>query len=91
MNKMYLGVLDHFSIGEASVDDTVAKLKEGGRLVEAGRLVVGMPVADSTQVGLDGKGQYNLFDPDGIRVEFMNFHATKDPCCSPFTAPDPSD
>jgi catechol 2,3-dioxygenase-like lactoylglutathione lyase family enzyme len=91
MNKMYLGVLDHFSIGEASVDDTVAKLKEGGRLVEAGRLVVGMPVADSTQVGLDGKGQFNLFDPDGIRVEFMNFHATKEPCCSPFTAPDPSD
>jgi catechol 2,3-dioxygenase-like lactoylglutathione lyase family enzyme len=91
MNKMYLGVLDHFSIGEASVDDTVARLKEGGRLVEAGRLVVGMPVADSTQVGLDGKGQFNLFDPDGIRVEFMNFHATKEPCCSPFTAPDPSD
>jgi catechol 2,3-dioxygenase-like lactoylglutathione lyase family enzyme len=91
MNKMYLGVLDHFSIGEVSVDDTVAKLKQSGRLLEAGRLVVGTPVADSAQVGLDGKGQYNLFDPDGIRVEFMNFHATKEPCCSPFTAPDPSD
>jgi len=47
-------------------------------------------VTDRTQVGLDGKGQYNLFDPDGIRVEFMNFHATTEPCCSPFTAPDPS-
>ena len=90
MNKMYLGVLDHFSIGEISVDDTVAKLKEGGRLVEARRFVVGMPVAESTQVGLDGKGQYNLFDPDGIRVEYMNLHATTEPCCSPFTAPDPS-
>jgi catechol 2,3-dioxygenase-like lactoylglutathione lyase family enzyme len=90
MNKMYLGVLDHFSIGEASVDDTLAKLKESGRLVEARRLMVGVPVDDHTQVGLDGKGQYNLFDPDGIRVEFMNLHATKDPCCSTFTAPDPS-
>ncbi len=90
MNKVYLGVLDHFSIGEDSVDDTLAKLKESGRLVEAGRLGVGMPVTDRTQVGLDGKGQYNLFDPDGIRVEFMNFHATTEPCCSPFTAPDPS-
>jgi len=90
MNKMYLGVLDHFSIGEVSVDDTLANLKESGRLVEARRFVVGMPVADSTQVGLDGKGQYNLFDPDGIRVEYMNFHHTTEPCCSPFTAPDPS-
>ena len=91
MNKMYLGVLDHFSIGEVSVDDTVAKLKESGRLVEARRFVAGMPVGESTQVGLDGKGQYNLFDPDGIRVEYMNFHATTEPCCSPFTAPDPSE
>jgi len=90
MGKMYLGVLDHFSIGEVSVDDTLAKLKESGRLIEARRFVVGMPVAESTQVGLDGKGQYNLFDPDGIRVEYMNFHHTTEPCCSPFTAPDPS-
>jgi catechol 2,3-dioxygenase-like lactoylglutathione lyase family enzyme len=89
MGKGYLGVLDHFSIGETSVDDTVAKLKESGRLAAAGHSG-GMPVTDRTQVGLDGKGQYNLFDPDGIRVEFMNFHHTTEPCCSPFTASDPS-
>jgi hypothetical protein len=91
MGKGYLGVLDHFSIGETSVDDTVAKLKESGRLVVARRLDVGMPVGESTKVGRDGKGQYNLFDPDGTRVEFMNFHHTSDPCCSPATAPDPSE
>ena len=90
MSKMYLGVLDHFSIGENSVDDTLAKLKESGRLANAGRLA-GMPASNSTQVGLDGKGQLNLFDPDWIRVEFMNFHHTSEPCCSPFTAPDPSE
>jgi catechol 2,3-dioxygenase-like lactoylglutathione lyase family enzyme len=89
MSKMYLGVLDHFSIGENSVDDTLAKLQESGRLAQAGRLA-GMPPSNSTQVGLDGKGQLNLFDPDWIRVEFMNFHHTSEPCCSPFTAPDPS-
>jgi len=89
MGKGYLGVLDHFSIGETSVDDTLAKLKESGRLAAASHSG-GMPVTDRTQVGLDGKGQYNLFDPDGIRVEFMNFHHTTEPCCSPFTAPDPS-
>jgi len=91
MNKMYLGVLDHFSIGEVSVDDTLAKLKETGRLVVARRLDVGMPVGESTKVGRDGKGQYNLFDPDGIRVEFMNFKHSTEPCCSPFTASDPSE
>ena len=90
MSKMYLGVLDHFSIGENSVDDTLAKLKESGALAKAGRLA-GMPASNSTQVGLDGKGQLNLFDPDWIRVEFMNFHHTSEPCCSPFTAPDPSE
>ena len=90
MSKMYLGVLDHFSIGENSVDDTLAKLKESGGLAKAGRLA-GMPASNSTQVGLDGKGQLNLFDPDWIRVEFMNFHHTSEPCCSPFTAPDPSE
>ena len=41
--------------------------------------------------GADGKYQLNLYDPDGIRTEVMNFHATEKPCCSPFTAEDPSE
>jgi len=41
-----------------------------------------------TQMGKDGKGQFNMYDPDGIRLELMNFHATEKPCCSPFTAED---
>jgi hypothetical protein len=44
-----------------------------------------------TQIGKDGKGQFNLYDPDGIRLELMNFHATEKPCCSPFTAEDPAE
>jgi hypothetical protein len=44
-----------------------------------------------TQIGKDGKGQFNLYDPDGIRLELMNFHATEKPCCSPFTADDPAE
>jgi hypothetical protein len=32
-----------------------------------------------------------MYDPDGIRVETMNFHATEKPCCSPFTADDPAE
>lgn len=84
MSQRELGVLDHFSIGETSVDDTFAKLKASGRLV-------GVDAMTHTQIGRDGKGQFNLYDPDGIRLELMNFHATEKPCCSAFTASDPAE
>ncbi len=79
-----LGVLDHFSIGVVSVDVAFKTLKESGRLV-------GVDAQEHTQMGRDGKGQFNLFDPDGVRVELMNFHATEKPCCSAFTAEDPAE
>ena len=79
-----LGVLDHFSIGVDSVDAAFNTLKGAGRLV-------GVDAQEHTQMGKDGKGQFNLYDPDGIRVELMNFHATEKPCCSAFTAEDPAE
>ncbi|MDR3738917.1 MAG: VOC family protein [Terracidiphilus sp.] len=79
-----LGVLDHLSIGEASVDAAYAQLKSSGRLE-------GARTDAHTQIGKDGKGQFNLYDPDGIRLELMNFRATEKPCCSPFTAEDPAE
>jgi catechol 2,3-dioxygenase-like lactoylglutathione lyase family enzyme len=78
-----LGVLDHLSIGEASVPEAYKVLAAGNRLT--GRHDA-MP-----KIGLDGKYQFNLYDPDGIRLELMNFHATDKPCCSPFTADDPAE
>jgi catechol 2,3-dioxygenase-like lactoylglutathione lyase family enzyme len=78
-----LGVLDHLSIGVASLESAHKTLEEGNRL---------NGVHDAhTQIGKDGKGQFNLYDPDGIRLELMNFHATEKPCCSPFTATDPAE
>jgi catechol 2,3-dioxygenase-like lactoylglutathione lyase family enzyme len=78
-----LGVLDHLSIGEDSVDFAYKVLEDGNHLTG---------VHDKhTQIGKDGKGQFNLYDPDGIRLELMNFHATEKPCCSPFTADDPAE
>jgi hypothetical protein len=41
-------------------------------------------------MGKDGKWQANLYDPDGTRVELMEFQPVTDPCCSPFTAPSPT-
>lgn len=83
MSQHNLGVLNHFSIGENSVDDAYGTLKQGGRLE-------GVQADKSTKIGKDGKGQFNMYDPDETRVELMNFHATEKPCCSPFTAPDPA-
>jgi catechol 2,3-dioxygenase-like lactoylglutathione lyase family enzyme len=83
MTQQTLGVLDHFSIGEASVPDAYKVLVDGNRL--SGRH------DQAPKIGLDGKYQFNLYDPDGIRVETMNFHATEKPCCSPFTADDPAE
>ena len=81
MSQHDLGVLDHLSIGENSVTDAYKVLEAGNRL--------GGVHDAHTQIGKDGKGQFNLYDPDGIRLELMNFHATEKPCCSAFTAEDP--
>jgi len=83
MSQQTLGVLDHVSIGVPSVPDAYKVLVDGNRL--SGRH------DQAPKIGLDGKYQFNMYDPDGIRIEVMNFHATEKPCCSPFTAEDPSE
>ena len=83
MSQHNLGVLDHFSIGEVSVEDAYKVLQEGNRLSGVHD--------DKPKIGKDGKGQFNLYDPDGIRAELMNFHASEKPCCSSFTADDPAE
>ncbi|HEY9127374.1 MAG TPA: VOC family protein [Acidobacteriaceae bacterium] len=82
ISQKSLGVLDHLSIGVVSVPDAYKKLKDEGRLKD-------VRADDGPKVGKDGKYQFNLYDPDGIRLELMEFHAVEKPCCSPFTAEDP--
>lgn len=84
ISQRQLGVLDHISIGENSVETAFKTLKDGGRLE-------GVRNDGSTKVGKDGKVQFNMYDPDGIRAELMSFHAVQKPCCSPFTADDPAE
>ena len=45
---------------------------------------------DPKLLGVDGKMQLDLTDPDGTRVEFMEFKPVKDPCCSAYTGAQPS-
>ncbi len=84
MSQRTLGVLDHISIGEASVETAFKTMQDAGRLQ-------GVRHDDGTKVGKDGKVQFNMYDPDGIRAELMSFHAVEKPCCSQFTAQDPAE
>lgn len=76
-----LGVLNHFSLGVSDMKETAKQLQSRGWSSDS---------RSHMQVGRDGKVQLNVYDPDGTRVEFMEFTPTQTPCCSPFTAPHPS-
>lgn len=81
MSQETLGVLDHFSLGVDNMEKSVTLLYQGDRLT--GR-------HSQAQIGRDGKWQFNLYDPDGIRVELMEFQPAGKPCCSPFLLPSPA-
>jgi hypothetical protein len=76
-----LGVLNHFSLGVPNMQNAVTTLIAGNRL---------SPRHDGPNMGLDGKWQANLYDPDGTRAELMEFQPVTKPCCSPFTQPSPT-
>jgi hypothetical protein len=76
-----LGVLNHFSLGVPNMEAAVTTLIAGDRL---------SPRHDGPQMGRDGKWQANLYDPDGTRVELMEFQPVTKPCCSAFTADSPT-
>jgi catechol 2,3-dioxygenase-like lactoylglutathione lyase family enzyme len=80
MPQATAGVLNHFALGVANMEKTVTFLTGGDRVSEKN---------DGPKIGADGKWQFNMYDPDGTRAEFMEFHAVTKPCCSVFTAPDP--
>jgi catechol 2,3-dioxygenase-like lactoylglutathione lyase family enzyme len=81
ISQHQLGVLNHLSIGVVSMSKTYDTLKAASRLA---------PPDAHSQLGKDGKWQLNLFDPDGTRLEYMEFSNVRPPCCSEFTAPNPS-
>jgi len=76
-----LGVLNHLSIGVVNMEQAVTTLHSEDRLDN---------VHTNPQIGRDGKWQFNLFDPDMTRLELMEFAPVEKPCCSPFTAENPS-
>ncbi len=79
-SRRQIGVDDHFSLGVLDMDTVVAKLGERGWKPNEG---------SKKQMGRDGKVQLNLYDPDEVRVEFMEFKPRQQPCCNPITGAQP--
>jgi hypothetical protein len=77
-----LGVLNHFSLGVDKIDAVIPNLKQHGWTPSGSD-------QKSTQLGKDGKWQFNIYDPDLTRVEYMEFRPAQKPCCSDFTGPHP--
>jgi catechol 2,3-dioxygenase-like lactoylglutathione lyase family enzyme len=79
-SRRQLGMADHFSLGVVSVANAASVLEQRGWRPSA---------AEKPQLGRDGKWQLNLYDPDGTRVELMEFRPVQKPCCAPFTGRQP--
>jgi catechol 2,3-dioxygenase-like lactoylglutathione lyase family enzyme len=73
-----LGVMNHIALGVPDIHAAEAQLRKNGWTGD-----------DQPKIGRGGKWQLNLYDPDGTRVEFMEFTPTQKPCCSEYTGPHP--
>jgi catechol 2,3-dioxygenase-like lactoylglutathione lyase family enzyme len=73
-----LGVQNHFSFGVKDVHAAVEELRSRG-----------YKTFDGPEVGRDGKDSLDAYDPDGTRVEIMEFAPVQKPCCHPYTADHP--
>jgi catechol 2,3-dioxygenase-like lactoylglutathione lyase family enzyme len=73
-----LGVQNHFSLGVKDVHAAATELRARG-----------YKTFDGPEVGRDGKDSLDAYDPDGTRVEIMEFMPVQKPCCHPYTADHP--
>lgn len=73
-----LGVMNHIALGVPDIHAAQQQLIKNG-----------WKPGEEPKMGLDGKWQLNLYDPDDTRIEFMEFKPVEKPCCSEFTGPHP--
>jgi catechol 2,3-dioxygenase-like lactoylglutathione lyase family enzyme len=73
-----LGVQNHFSLGVKDAQAAAAQLRKSG-----------FQTFDGPEIGRDGKNSLDAYDPDGTRVEVMEFTPAQKPCCHPYTAEHP--
>jgi len=73
-----LGVMNHIALGVPDIHAAEEQLRRNG-----------WSGNEKPKLGRGGKWQLNLHDPDGTRVEFMEFTPVQKPCCSDYTGPHP--
>jgi catechol 2,3-dioxygenase-like lactoylglutathione lyase family enzyme len=71
-------VQNHFSLGVPKAKATAEELRARGA-----------KEFDGPEVGRDGKDSIDIYDPDGTRVELMEFAPVEKPCCSEYTGAHP--
>ena len=81
-SRAALASADHIAPGVESVATLQHQLEERGWRAPAGK--------NRQVLGVDGKLQLDLNDPDGTRIEFMEFQPVQKPCCSLFTGRQPA-
>jgi catechol 2,3-dioxygenase-like lactoylglutathione lyase family enzyme len=81
-SRAQLGSADHIAPGVVSVADLQRRLEQQGWTAPSGQ--------NPQVLGVDGKLQLDLTDPDGTRIEFMEFKPVKTACCSPYTGKQPT-
>jgi catechol 2,3-dioxygenase-like lactoylglutathione lyase family enzyme len=73
-----MGEQNHFSLGVKDANVAAAEFKKRG-----------WKKLDGPEVGRDGKNSIDAFDPDGTRVEVMEFAPRQTPCCHAYEATHP--
>jgi catechol 2,3-dioxygenase-like lactoylglutathione lyase family enzyme len=77
-DRRTLGDKNHIALGVQDIHATEKQLLKNG-----------VKLTEEPKIGRGGKWMLNLYDPDGTRVEFMEFTPTQKPCCSEYTGPHP--
>lgn len=77
-DRKELGIQNHFSLGVKDIHATAEQLRKNG-----------IDKFDGPEISRDGKWVLDVYDPDGTRVEFMEFTPAREPCCHPYTAAHP--
>jgi lactoylglutathione lyase len=70
------GVMNHLALGVPDIHSAAT--------VVANR---GYSAPEPPKIGVDGKWQVNMYDPNLTRTELMEFRPVRKPCCSPMLLP----
>jgi catechol 2,3-dioxygenase-like lactoylglutathione lyase family enzyme len=71
------GVMHHLALGVPEIHAASKLISERG-----------YSPPQPEKIGVDGKWQLNLYDPNLTRTELMEFRPVQKPCCSPMLLPD---